>query len=324
MAKWKLYWVESDGYEDCFIVAKNSRSAKSVEVNSNGFDISDVRAFRVMDIPDIYEEQANKKFREWSKLHAPHQANRPNLQKWPWYADEWLLEGLGAQFRIVDDEKQTLLRDVVYARTDTGECYTYSIGARALSERNENLPKYDNYDNEVEIDITEQLYAAIGLALTQCHEIEFLFSKSFVFALSEKQQKKYKTFNDFFKGWEKKTLGGLFSAIQEAFDIESDVKIAFDVFLNMRNKLVHGITTTQRYDIHTDWGQRELLAFLDVFLSLCNPIKEIVASCLEVSIGIADTYLLDENDEKISLNSSGDLLSLFAECFKLKSSDQTE
>lgn len=31
MTKWKLYWVASDGLEDCFVVAKNSRSAKKIE-----------------------------------------------------------------------------------------------------------------------------------------------------------------------------------------------------------------------------------------------------------------------------------------------------
>ena len=31
MTKWKLYRVASDGLEDCFVVAKNSRSAKKIE-----------------------------------------------------------------------------------------------------------------------------------------------------------------------------------------------------------------------------------------------------------------------------------------------------
>ncbi|MCE3198762.1 hypothetical protein [Paenibacillus sonchi] len=318
MVKWKLYWVESDGYEDCFVVAKNSRSAKCVEVNMNGFDMSDVTAIRLLDIPDTFEEKADKKFRDWSKEHAPHQANRPDLHQWPWYADKWLLEDLGAQFRVIDDEEQTLLRDVVYAQKANGQWYTYSIGARALTERNELLPWYDNYDNEPRINIADQLHGAIGLALTQCHEIEFLFSKSFIFSISEKQQKKYETLNDFFKGWEKKTLGGLFAAIQEAFDIETDIKMAMDLFLEMRNKLVHGITTTQRYDIHTDWGQRELLVFLDVFLSLCIPIKDIAASCFDVSIEFGNTFLLNEYDEKVPIKSQEELLGLFISCFKLK------
>ena len=318
MPKWKLYWVESDGYEDCFVVAKNSRSAKFVEIHMNEFDTSEVTATRVMDIPDKYEEKADKKFREWSKVHAPHQTNNLNLYCWPWYAYKWLLEDLGAKFRTIDGEEQTLLRDVVYAKRITGEWYTYSVGARALNERNEDLPKYDNYDNEPEIDVTEQLYNILGVALVQCHEIEWLFSKSFVFGVSEKQQKKYETFNDFFEGWEKKTLGGLFTAMQEAFDIEEEIKMAFTLFLDMRNTLVHGITTMARYDINTDWGQRELMAFLDLFFILCDPIKEIAASCLEASIEIANTYLLNKDDEKTPFESSNDLLGLFTHCFKLK------
>lgn len=35
---WNLYWVESDGIEDCFVVARNSRSACRVEIDENGFD----------------------------------------------------------------------------------------------------------------------------------------------------------------------------------------------------------------------------------------------------------------------------------------------
>lgn len=228
---------------------------------------------------------------------------------------------MGAQFRIIDDEEQTLLRDVVYARKSNGECYTYSIGAKALYERNKGLPKYDNYDSESQIDISEMLYGAMGLALSQCHEIEWLFSKSFVFGVSEKQKKKYKTFNDFFKGWEKKTLGGLFSAMKEAFDIQTETKMALDLFLDMRNTLVHGITTTNRYNINTDWGQRELIVFLDLFLFLCEPIKDIAASCFEVSVELANTYLLENDAKKIPLKGSDDLKSLFVECFKLKNGD---
>ncbi|MGG4144220.1 hypothetical protein ABEW34_13930 [Paenibacillus algorifonticola] len=230
--KWKLYWVESDGYEDCFVVAKNSRSAKSVEVHMNGFNMSDVTAVRVMDVPDIFEKKADKKYRKWSKKHAPQQANRPDLHQWPWYAAKWLLKDLGAQFRIIDDEEQTLLRDVVYAKKAIGVWYTYSIGARALSERNERLPIYENYEKEPEID-------------------------------------NYKKSN--------------------------------------------------RKNILTDWGQRELLAFLDLFLSLCIPIETIAASCFEISIVFGNTCLLDINAEKFPIESSEELLGLFISSFKLKS-----
>ena len=318
MAKWKLYWVESDSYEDCFVVAKNSRSAKSVEIQMNGFDSTDVVATRIMDIPDKFEVIADEKFRAWSKEHAPQRMNNFNVHHWPWYADRWLLEALGAQFREIDDVDQMLLRDVVYSRRANGECYTYSVGPRALSERNESLPVYDNYDNECCIDIKDILQQAMGMALTQCHEIECLFSKSFVFSISEKQRKQYATFNDFFKGWSKKTLGGLFTAIQESFEIESETKMAMDLFLQMRNELIHGITTTQRYNINTDWGQRELISFLDLFLTLCIPIRDIAASCFEASIELANTYLLKEAKDKIPLEISEELIGLFAKCFKPK------
>jgi hypothetical protein len=49
---WNLYWVESDGIEDCFVVARNARSACRVETAMNGFEPAEVRAIRVMRIPD--------------------------------------------------------------------------------------------------------------------------------------------------------------------------------------------------------------------------------------------------------------------------------
>ena len=69
MNKWKLYWVTSDGLEDCFVVAKNSRSAKRIEKDANGFEDQEVQVTRIMDIPDEYEMLANSKFRDWSKKH---------------------------------------------------------------------------------------------------------------------------------------------------------------------------------------------------------------------------------------------------------------
>lgn len=180
------------------------------------------------------------------------------------------------------------------------------------------MPLYDNYENEIEINIQEQLYQAIGLAIAKCHEIESLFSKSFVFAVSKKQQKKYNTILDFFNGWEKKTFGNLIHSMQEAFEIDETIKLALNVFLDMRNQLVHGITTKPKYDISTDWGQRELISFLDLFLSLCDPIFNIAASCIEFSIAFANEYLIDDSANKIPIDQNDELLSLFINTFKLK------
>jgi hypothetical protein len=43
--------VSSDGYEDCFVVARNRRSAARVELDMNGFDPDDVEAERIGIVP---------------------------------------------------------------------------------------------------------------------------------------------------------------------------------------------------------------------------------------------------------------------------------
>ena len=205
MSTWKLYWVASDGYEDCFVVAKNSRSAARIEVSTNGFEYSDLRATRIMDIPDAFEKKANTLYRKWFKEHGRNQTRQKELRAWPGYAENWLLTALGARFRDIDETSQILLNGTVYSCNASGQWNTYSIGAKAICERNPELPKPD-FAEEEHIDCTEYLHKALGIALLRCHEIEWLLSKSFIFAFSEKQKRKYETLHDFFCGWEKKHL----------------------------------------------------------------------------------------------------------------------
>lgn len=70
--RWSLYWVVSDGFEDCFVAARNSRSACSVEVHMNGFDLDEVAAHRICGIP-----------RDLAEVYQATEAyeKRP----WPWY-----------------------------------------------------------------------------------------------------------------------------------------------------------------------------------------------------------------------------------------------
>jgi hypothetical protein len=99
-SQWHLYWVESDGVEDCFVVARNSRSACRVEIDENGFDVEDVRATKIMRIPQKVELSYRKNDR----------------RKWPGYVyGKEFFEKLGAQFRTVDGKHEMLLDDVVYA-----------------------------------------------------------------------------------------------------------------------------------------------------------------------------------------------------------------
>lgn len=320
MSKWKLYWVESDGYEDCFVVAKNSRSAISVEVNMNGFDPKEVKASRITDIPDRYEKIADYLFRRWSRVYAPEQAKNSELHTWPYYARNWLLKAMGAKFRNIDGDEQTLLMDRVYGRKPSGECYVYSVGARAIAERRNQLHLL-NFDYDEELDLSNYIYSAMGIALTECHEIEYLLSKSFIFGISDEQKRKYDSINDLMEGWSKKTFGQLLWLIQDTFEIEPTLKTALQLFLEMRNKLVHGITEDKRYDIRDEWGQKELISFLDTFLSLSEPIKEIAFSCYVTSMQFGLELVKKDGLPAIEFpEDSIEKLSVFFEFFNQKMS----
>jgi hypothetical protein len=72
--------------------------------------------------------------------------------------------------------------------------------------------------------------------------------------ISKKQKSKYHTINDLRAGWKKKTLGNMLMCIQEAWEIDPIVEANFKLFLENRNLLVHGITTHERFDIQSRWG----------------------------------------------------------------------
>jgi hypothetical protein len=315
---WKLYWVKSDGYEDCFVVAKNSRSAASIEIHTNGFESDDIKVTRIMDVPDKLEQIANTKFRRWSKVHAPEQAKNPNLKAWPYYARKWLLKKLGAKFRIIDGDEQVLLQDRVYGWKQSGEVYVYAVGIRALAERR-NQWHLIEYNEKEYPDLETHLYSVMGIALSVCHEIEHYLSESFIFGITESQKRKYETINDLWEGWSKKTFGELIRLIQDGYNIEPIVKNGLELFRDMRNKLVHGITINERYNIHDEWGQKELLSFLDVFLTLANSIKQISFACYSASIQFGISLLEDEKKSTIKLPEDAlEELSLFCESFEIK------
>lgn len=102
---WSLYWISADGDEDCFVVARNSRSAARVEVEYSGFDPGDVSAIRVKPIPPNV-------LIAWRRQRTTRKAPLAL----PWYADKWLLTRLGARFRDRDGVEETLLDSVVYSR----------------------------------------------------------------------------------------------------------------------------------------------------------------------------------------------------------------
>jgi hypothetical protein len=95
---WNLYWVESDGVEDCFVVARNARSACRVEIEMNGFEPNEVRATQIIRVPD--------------KVRLAYEKRKKHC--WPWYVyGKAFFRGLGAQFRKVESKEEMLLEQVV-------------------------------------------------------------------------------------------------------------------------------------------------------------------------------------------------------------------
>lgn len=320
--KWYLYWVTSYEYEDCFVVAQNAQAAKSFEFEVNGFEWSAIKAQKVMEVPERYDKIENYLWIRWSRIHAPEQAKVPNIHRKAYYAGRWMLERLGAKWRSIDGREQMLLLDQVYTHNEEGEACTYSIGARALVEDSNKHIKFDYNDYSMfEEDIEKILYEMMGLATAQCHEIEFYFANSFVFAVSEKQKKKYDTIREFLEGWRKKTLGNLISSIEESFEIKGEWKIWIKGFIELRNQFVHGLTTKERYNMRDEWGRRELISFLAIFLKYCEPVKAIAESCFLFSIKFANEKLIEDGEEKLILEETEDVkgkLALFGEVFELK------
>lgn len=221
----------------------------------NGFDPSDVKATRVMRVTER-AERAYRRSGEFKK--------RP----WPWYVyGKKFFEDLGADFRTVDDRQEMLLGDVVYEVEEYEPCSmrkVRDIGQRALDEL-EALAQLEYHDEDIWPGPEIHLITALGMCLVRCQQIEDYIASSFLLGISKKQKSQYVTINDLRGGWRKKTLGNMLRCIEEAWEIEPLVKASFQLFLTNRNALIHGLTTSERFDIRTRWGQLELWSFLRFF-----------------------------------------------------------
>lgn len=329
MSKWKLYWVASDGYEDCFVVAKNSRSAKRVEKDMNGFEDEDLTVTRVKDIPDKYEQLADKIFREWSKKnnHNTHLAAK-ELTAWPYYAEEWLLKILGVESRYVEGQKEYLVEDIVYAPNKI-----YPIGLKAMKELYE-------LDKEHSFDISKVSYEGIenvikdmlGEAIVIIHRIEDYISNSFIFAMGNKKYDNY-TIEEARNLWKKKfTFGKLINLMEEKFIIQEDVKASLLLFLEQRNKIAHGLTKYERYDIDTLWGQKEIIGYLTLFLTNAFVLEKVIRSAYTTSLGLGLEIVknksktsnpeLNKDIEKFYLDSTiKEELNLFIHTFEMRNKE---
>lgn len=252
---WHLYWVESDGYEDCFVVARNSRSACAVECDMNGFDRAEVAVTKIMRVPtraaNSYKRQAEYKKRPW-----------------PWYVyGKRFFQDLGAEFRTVQGREEMLLGDVVYEVDEYVPCSIRrrrDLGSKALDEL-EAIAGLEHDGEDIWLEPEIHIITALGMCLARCQQIENYIASSFLLGISKRQKSQYATIKDLRNGWKRKTLGNMLRCMEEAWEIEPTVKANFELFLKNRNSLIHGITTDPQFDIRTRWGQRELWSFLRFF-----------------------------------------------------------
>ncbi|MER8486067.1 hypothetical protein [Mesorhizobium sp. M1322] len=108
--------------------------------------------------------------------------------------------------------------------------------------------------------------------------------------------------------------------MEEAWEINPMVKAGFQLFLEMRNRLIHGLTTDNRFDIQTSWGQRELLAFLYFFDIHSRIVKRAFKASFYASIefGINQWGLPDGAPKRILNKKQKEESALFFEFFTMK------
>jgi hypothetical protein len=285
---WNLYWVASDGEEDCFVVARNSRSAARVDADYCGFEASDLTVGRVKRIPTPLALA-------WERRSA----REGNRNAWPWYADRWLLRKLGANFRERENLSETLMDDVVYTRGADHSIPPRTIGRRYLNEFRA-VKMFTSYGHEDKYSSSRMtLFTLLGICIARCQEIEHLVAHSFILgALAPSERRGNSTISELIQRWKRKTFGQMLRVIDEAYEIEATVRASFQLFLEMRNHLVHGLTTDERFNIHSAWGQDETIAFLTMFELISRSVRQMFRSSFYASINYGNTYLLRGKAEK--------------------------
>jgi hypothetical protein len=277
--RWGLYWVSSDGEEDCFVVARNSRSAKRVDADYCGFDTNDLAVHRIKPVPP-----------DLLRCWLTRRKKEDNSFEIPWYADDWLLRRLGAQFRNRGSLSETLIDEVVYTKSTDGPVAPRTIGKKHLREFQKAFQRYGQKDQYTESQMI--LFSLLGICIARCQEIEDLIAHSFIFAaMSPAERRRNRTIQETIDAWKRKTLGQMIAAIEEGYHVEPTVNAALRLFLDMRNQLVHGVTISERYNIHTSWGQDELIGFLSLFEMISRPLRKAFESSLYASIEIGKSFL---------------------------------
>lgn len=120
------------------------------------------------------------------------------------------------------------------------------------------------------------------------------------------------------KAWEKKTFGQMITTIKAAWVLDPEFERHLELFKSMRNQLVHGLTTSDRYDISDHWGQDECFSFLVFFEIVSQPVRAAFRASLFASMEFAAHHLMNESEKPaVKLTKKQrDKIHIFAEFFK--------
>lgn len=303
---WNLYWISYDGDEDCFVVAKNSRSARCYDANFCGYDAEDSIATHACFI--------SKSVLSRAKANA---TKRGLKLEWPDHADGWLLKAVGAQTRVIDGQKETLISGTVFTHN-----FDHSVPPRHIGEKFykhiQNDPVLKERENDVYSHSQLSLLQMLGICLAKCQEIEGLIAHSFVLGANDPNKHRYIAIDGMRKAWEKKTFGQMLTTIKSTWTIDPEFERYLELFKSMRNQLVHGLTTTKKYDISDAWGQDECFSFLVRFEIVSQPIRAVFRASFYASVEFAAEHFKDDllNPIKPLTKKQREEISLFAEFFK--------
>ena len=303
---WNLYWVAYDGDEDCFVVAKNSRSARCYDASFCGYDAKDSDATHACHISKSTLSQA--------KARATKQGRK---LEWPNHADGWLLRSVGARTRLREEQKETLIDGTVFTHN-----FDYPIPPRHIGrkyyEKIRSDPIFLEREENIYSSSQMSLLQLLGICLARCQEIEYLITHSFVLGLNDSDKRRYVTIGNMRKAWERKTFGQMLTTIKVAWAVDPEFERHLELFKYMRNQLVHGLTTSDKYNISDEWGQDECFSFLVFFEIVSQPVRAAFRASLYASIEFAAHHFKDEiESSKVKLTrKQRDEIHLFAEFFK--------
>lgn len=290
-SRWNLYWVGYDGEEDCFVIARNSRSAGCYDASCCGYDSQDNIVVRVTAVPEATARNIFRRPADDGYVGARVR-----------FADDFAVEKLGGSRRNLESRTETRFGDVVFTTNAAKTVPPRYIGRTYVKKLTSSQLYTDLGDEDIYSEDQNNLMTLLGICVARCQEIEDLIASSFILGAAHPGKNKYKTINEMSQGWKKKTFGQMLKAIDHSYIVDAEMRGALGKFLEMRNELVHGITTSDRYNLSSDWGQREMLAFLAWFEFLSRAVRKAFRASYYASIDFGNQHLLPSGAKPVRLS----------------------